>query len=257
MFERKDLCARYIHCNIINVGVMRTGHFTHSKQMPVCQSFNFYERREPRGNVTIFCNMLHTDWGFLRIIGSAHYNIVNVGGRVRVHITQGKRIDCLPIFYSLQVRRATRQRRSLLQYATWQLRLPRRCRKRSLQVYCPQVALQKRPLFRQQSTSWLPSDCCFLCWWWACNSAILCVDWHLQRIVVSTHFSFDAADAFPNNGNARLPRWARGSSWRPSRRHVFPFPLFKLSLPIWLYFGSRALLHSIFFCPFPQLYEQL
>ena len=45
---------------------------------------------------------------------------------------------------------------------TRQWALPERCWKRSLHVYCPQVALPKRPLFPQKSSSWLLSDRCLL-----------------------------------------------------------------------------------------------
>ena len=50
------------------------------------------------------------------------------------HFTHGKQNACLPIFKSLQVERATRQRRPLLQLKTKQLMLLARRWKRSLQL---------------------------------------------------------------------------------------------------------------------------
>ena len=64
----------------------------------------------------------------------------------------------LPIFSFLRVKRATRQRRPLLQHVKQQLRLPAHCWKRSLQVSYSHVALRKRLHFRRQSSSWLLSD---------------------------------------------------------------------------------------------------
>ena len=49
------------------------------------------------------------------------------------HFTHGKQNACLPIFEFLQVERATKQRRPLVQLKTKQLMLPARCWKCSVQ----------------------------------------------------------------------------------------------------------------------------
>ena len=94
--------------------------------------------------------------------------------------------------------------------------------KRSLQLCCPQVALQKRPF----SDSNQAPDCRWIIYclhrWRAGNAAILRIDWHLQHIVVSAHLLLQACVAFPNHGNTHLPRRARGPLWRPPSRHFFP-----------------------------------
>ena len=129
---------------------------------------------------------------------------------------------CLLIFKFLQVERVTRQCHPLLQYVTWQLRLPT-CRwKRSLQVCCPLVALQKKPFFDGKQALDCHQMYLCLCRWRAGNSTILCVDWHLQRIVVSTQLSFDACEAFPNDRNTHLPCHVRRPLWRPPSGHFFP-----------------------------------
>ena len=103
-----------------------------------------------------------------------------------------------------------------------QLGLPTHRWKRSLQFYCPHVALQKRPL----SNGNQPLDChwivVFLRKWRVGNAAILCVDWRLQHVVVSMHFSLKARKAFPIHGNTYLPRRARGPLWCPPSGHFFP-----------------------------------
>ena len=138
------------------------------------------------------------------------------------HFTHGKQNACLPIFKCLQVKRATRQRRPLLQYIAPQLRLPATSWKRSLQLCCPQLALQKRPF----SDGNQAPDCrqMILCWcrWRAGNSAILYVNWCLQCIVVSAQLSLESRAAFPNDGNIHLPWQARGPFWRPLSGHFFP-----------------------------------
>ena len=129
---------------------------------------------------------------------------------------------CLPIFKHLQAERATRQRRPLFQYVTWQLRLPAHRWKRSLQLCCPPVALRKRP-FSDGNQS---LDCrqMVLCLrrCRAGNSAILHIDRRLQLVVVSAQLSLESRGAFPNNKNTHLPWWARGPFWRPPSGHFFP-----------------------------------
>ena len=129
---------------------------------------------------------------------------------------------CSPIFKFSQAERATRQRRPLFQYVTRQLRLPARRWKPQLQLCCPQLALRKRP-FSDGNQS---RDCrqMVLCLrrWRAGNSAILRVDWRLQRVVVSAQLSLESLDAFPNDGNTHLPCRARGPFWRPPSGHFFP-----------------------------------
>ena len=51
-------------------------HFTHGKQILVCQSFTFYEWRGRRGNITFFCSTLRGNWGFQHISGSAHCKFI-------------------------------------------------------------------------------------------------------------------------------------------------------------------------------------
>ena len=115
----------------------------------------------------------------------------------RQHFTHSKQNTCLPIFDCLQAESAMRQRRLLLQYVTRQLMLPAHRWKRSLQLCCPQVALRKRPF----SDGNQAPDCRRIVYclhkWRAGNAAILRVDRHLQRIVVSVHLSLDACDVFP------------------------------------------------------------
>ena len=138
----------------------------------------------------------------------------------RVHPRQTT--TCLPIFSFLRAERATRQRRPLLQYVMQRLRLPAHRWKRALQVYCPQVALQ-RGHFSDGNQA---PDCrrivgC-LRRWRAGNAAIFRIDWRLQRVVVSAHLSLDACDVFPTHGNTHLPRRATGPLWRPPSGHFFP-----------------------------------
>ena len=97
-----------------------------------------------------------------------------------------------------------RQRRPLLQYVMQQLRLLAHPWKRSLQLCCPQVALRKRPF----SDGNQAPDCrqMVLCLrqWRVGNSTILCVDWCLQRTVVSSQLSLDVDDTFANDRNTHL-----------------------------------------------------
>ena len=128
----------------------------------------------------------------------------------------------LLIFDCLQAESATRQRRLLLQYVTWQLMLPARRWKRSLQLCCPQMALQKKPF----SDGNQAPDCCQIVYclhgWQAGNAAILRVDRHLQCVVVSAHLLLQACVAFPTHGNTHVPRRATGPLWRPPSGHFFP-----------------------------------
>ena len=128
----------------------------------------------------------------------------------------------LLIFSFLRVERATRQRRPLLQHVKQQLRLPARCWKRSLQVSYPHVALRRGHI----SDSNPAPDCRWIVFclrrYQATNAAIMCVDWRLQRVVVSAHLSFHSCDAFPTHGNTHLPRRATGPLWRPPSGRFFP-----------------------------------
>ena len=73
----------------------------------------------------------------------------------RQHFTHGKQNACLPIFNYLQAKRATRQRRPLLQLKTKQFRLPARRWKRSLQLgTCRWDAMEA--LHRRQTDTYLP-----------------------------------------------------------------------------------------------------
>ena len=150
---------------------------------------------------------------------------------------------CLPIFKCLQAKRATRQRRPRLQYVALQLRLPAHCWKRSLQVCCPQLALRKKPFSDgNQASDFRQMVLCF-CRWRVGNSAFLCVNWCLQRVVVSAQLSLESRDAFPKDGNTHLPWRARGPFWRPPSGHFFPslhfiYPsrsgLIRVAAPFWI-----------------------
>ena len=129
---------------------------------------------------------------------------------------------CLPIFKYLQAERATRQRRPLLEYITWQLRLLAYHWKHSFQLCYLHVALQKRPFSGGNQAPICRQIVYCLCRWRVGNVAILHIKWRLQRIFVSAHLSLDACDTCPTHGNTHLPRWARGPLWRPSSRHFFP-----------------------------------
>ena len=73
-------------------------HVTHGKQMPVCQSFSFCERRGRRGNVALFCNKLRVDQSFQPIAGNAHFSLVrSVGMQLRARYPRQTNA-CLPIF---------------------------------------------------------------------------------------------------------------------------------------------------------------
>ena len=128
----------------------------------------------------------------------------------------------LPIVDCLQAESVTRQRRLLLRYVTWQLMLPVHHCKRSLQLCCPQVALRKRPFSDGNEAP----DCRRIIYclhrWRAGNTAILRVDRHLQRVVVSAQLSLESRDAFPKDGNTHLPWRARGPFWRPPSGRFFP-----------------------------------
>ena len=117
----------------------------------------------------------------------------------------------LPLFKFLQAERATRQRYPLLQYVTRQLRLLTRHWKRSLQLCCPQMALQKRAFSDGNQPPYCRQMVFCLRRWRVGDSTILHVDWCLQHIVVSVQSSLDVRDAFPNDGNTHFP-------WR-ARRH--------------------------------------
>ena len=54
----------------------KSEYFTNGKQMPVCRSFAFCERRARRGNVALFCNKLRADPNFQRIDGNGHFSLV-------------------------------------------------------------------------------------------------------------------------------------------------------------------------------------
>ena len=84
---------------------------------------------------------------------------------------------------------------------------------------------------------------CCLRRWRAGNAAILRVNWHLQRIVVSAHLLLDACDVFRTHGNTHLPRRAIGPLWRPPSGHFFPslcsiYPsrlgLIRVAAPFWI-----------------------
>ena len=101
--------------------------------MRVCWSFILYGLRGQQNNVSFFCNWSRGDWCFQRTTRSAHCNIANAKGMWMGAVHTRQTIVCFPIFYFLQLERATKQRLPLLQLKTWGLMLPTRCYKRSLQ----------------------------------------------------------------------------------------------------------------------------
>ena len=113
---------------------LKSEHFTHGKQMPICQSFTFCERRGRRGNVAHFYNKLCVDPSFQPIARSAHFSLVRLVGIEKRVLYQRQTHACLPIFYFLRAERATRQRRPLLQQVMRQSKLPAHRWKRSFQL---------------------------------------------------------------------------------------------------------------------------
>ena len=93
----------------------KSEYFTHGKQMPVCRSFAFCERRGRQGNVALFCNKLRIDPSFQPIAGNGHFSLVRSVGMEKRVLYQRQTNACLPIFCFLRAERATRQRRPLLQ----------------------------------------------------------------------------------------------------------------------------------------------
>ena len=112
----------------------KSEYFTHGKQMPVCRSFAFCERRGRRGNVALFYNKLCVDPSFQPIAGNAHFSFVRSVGMEKRALYQRQTNACLPIFYFLRAERATRQRRPLLQQVMRRSKLPAHCWKRSFQL---------------------------------------------------------------------------------------------------------------------------
>ena len=159
------------------------------------------------------------------------------------HFTHGKQ---KPVCRSLSVHKRRGRRGNvalLLQYVAPQLRLPARHWKRSLQLCCPQLALRKRPFSDGNQAPDCRQMVLCLCRWRAGSSAILCVNWCLQRVVVSAQLSLESRDAFPKDGNTHLPCWARGPFWRPPSGHFFPslrfiYPsrsgLIRVAAPFWI-----------------------
>ena len=89
--------------------------FTHGKQIPVCQSFAFCERRGRRGNVALFYNKLRADPSFQRIDGNGHFSLVRSVGMQMRTVYPRQTNTCLPIFSFLRAERAMRRRHPLLQ----------------------------------------------------------------------------------------------------------------------------------------------
>ena len=92
--------------------------------MPVCQSFAFCGRRGRRGNVALFYNKLRIDPSFQPIAGNAHFSLVRSVGMEKRALYPRQTNVYLPIFYFLRAKRATRQRRPLLQQVTRRSKLP-------------------------------------------------------------------------------------------------------------------------------------
>ena len=130
---------------------------------------------------------------------------------------------CLPILDCLQAKRATRQRRLLLQYVTRQLMLLARPPEAIIATLLPADGTAKKSIF--------PTAIKLLI---AVGSFIACTDGGratppscasigtYKRVVVSAHLSLQACVAFPNHGNTHLPRRATGPLWRPPSGHFFP-----------------------------------
>ena len=122
------------HFSLVRSVGMKSEPFTHGKQMPICQSFTFCERRGRRGNVALFYNKLRADPSFQPIAGNAHFSLVRSVGMEKRALYQWQTNDCLPIFYFLRAKRATRQRRPLLQQVTRRSKLLAHRWKRSFQL---------------------------------------------------------------------------------------------------------------------------
>ena len=58
----------------------------------VCQSLIVFKRRGRRGNIALFYNLKHSDWGFQLVGGSAHCNSVYVDGMRWEHFIDSKQI---------------------------------------------------------------------------------------------------------------------------------------------------------------------
>ena len=112
----------------------KSDHFTHGKQMPVCQFFAFCEQRGRRGNVALFYNKLCVDRSFQPIARNAHFSFVRSVGMEKRPLYQRQTNACFPIFYFLRAERATRQRRPLLQQVTHRSKLSAHRWKRSFQL---------------------------------------------------------------------------------------------------------------------------
>ena len=108
-------------------------HVTHGKQMPICQSFTFGERRGRRGNVALFYNKLRADPSFQRIDGNGHFSLVRSMAMQMRTFYPRQANTYLPIFYFLRAGRAIRRCHPLLQLKMWGLMLPACCWKHSLQ----------------------------------------------------------------------------------------------------------------------------
>ena len=148
----------------------------------------------------------------------------------------------LPIFYSLQLERGTKQRLPLLQLKTQQLRLPVHRWKCSLQFYCLRVALQKRPLFQRQSTFWLPLDLCFYVQM-ASRQRCHLVHWLvLTTCCCKCPFFAWSVTCFLAMGILTLPG-GREAHYGVLLVDISSLPSV-LSLPVTLYSGRRALLDS-------------
>ena len=130
-----------------------------TNKAPICWSLIVYKWRGRWGNVALFRSWKRSNWGFQLIVGSIYCNSVYGEGMRWEHFTQGKQNAYLPIFKFLQVERATRQRRPLLQLKTKQLMLPARRWKRSLQLGICRWDAMEALHRRQQNTCLLILKC--------------------------------------------------------------------------------------------------
>ena len=86
----------------------KRGRFHNGKQIPVCWSFILYSQRGRQSNVSLFCSWKRGNWGFQRIVGSAHCKfIARVWHCKRGHFSNGNQPpDCHWIFVFLRRWRA-------------------------------------------------------------------------------------------------------------------------------------------------------
>ena len=94
-----------------SVGMQTASTFTHGKQMPVCQSFSFCERRGRRGNVALFYNKLRIDPSFQRIAWKRSFQLGAFSGDAnREHFTPRPTNASLPKYLLFKLAERAKRR---------------------------------------------------------------------------------------------------------------------------------------------------